>query len=107
VEERRARVDGQFTATQAENSDVVPLLSVDVDVIVLPTTRPATVKLNEALPLASVVTDVGTRKVAPSPFPLPLQPVFEKNSMVNVALAGPFSVPVIVPLATWADEITG
>ena len=89
----------------------MPLASVAVDVIVLPATRPATVTLNDALPLASVVTDVGpdvgTRKVAPSPFPLPLQPVFEKNSMVNFALAGPFSVPVIVPLATWADEITG
>jgi hypothetical protein len=96
-----------LAATHAENSDVVPVASVDVAVIVLPATRPATGAANTTLPVPSVVTDVDRRKTAPSPFPLALQPEFEKNSIVNVALAGPFSVPLIVPLATWADVMTG
>jgi hypothetical protein len=36
-----------------------------------------------------------------------LQAEFEKNSIVNEALAGPFNVPMIMPLEAWADEITG
>ena len=88
----------QLTGTHAENSDVVPNASVDVAVIVLPTTRPWAVKLNDTLPVPSVVTEVDQRKTAPSPFPLALQAVFEKNSIANVALAGPFNVPLIIPL---------
>jgi hypothetical protein len=98
---------GQLTGTHAENSDVVPLASVDVDVIVLPAARPATMTANPTLPVPSVVTDFDPRNTAPSPNPLALRAVFEKNSIVNVALAGPFNVPLIVPLATWADEMTG
>lgn len=75
--------------------------------MVLPATRPATGAANTTLPDKSVVTGVDPRNTAPSPFPLELQPLFEKNSIVNVALAGPFSVPIIVLLEAWADEMTG
>jgi hypothetical protein len=97
----------QLTGTQAENSEVVPFASVEVAVMVLPATRPATGAMKTTLPVPSVVTEVDPRKTAPSPFPLALHAVFEKNSSVNVALAGPFNVPLIVPLDAWADEITG
>ena len=100
-------VDGQFTATHAENSDVVPLMSADVAVMAFVATKPETGTLNDALPLASVVTDVDPRKVAPSPFPLPLQDVFEKNSIVNVALAVLFNVPIMVGVADCAEVMTG
>jgi hypothetical protein len=93
----------------AENSEVVPLASVAVAVIAFPSAGPVTGKLNGAFPLASVGTVVDTRKVAPSPYPLVLQDTFEKNSIVNVALAVLFNVPVIVvvPVANWADVMTG
>jgi hypothetical protein len=111
VEERRARVDGQFTATQAENSDVVPLESVAVAVMEFPTAGPETGTLNDALPLPSVVTDIDPRKIAPSPNPLPLQDVLEKNSIVNVVLAVLLRLPVIVvlplPLSNVAVAMTG
>ena len=48
------RVGDQLTGLHAENSDVVPNASVDVDVIAFPTAGPATVNTNPALPLASV-----------------------------------------------------
>jgi hypothetical protein len=90
---------GQLTGLQAENGDVVPLESVAVAVMTFPTAGPATVKVNVGvLPVASVVTDVDPRKVAPSPFPLVLQAVLEKNSIVNVVLAVLVRLPVIVVL---------
>jgi len=102
-------LDRQFAAMQAENSDVVPLPSVDVAVIILPVARPGTETANTTLPEPSVVTIVDPRKTAPSPFPLgALQAELEKNSIVNVAMvAGPFNVPLTVPPDTWADEMTG
>jgi hypothetical protein len=82
---------------QAENWDVVPLESVAVAVMEFPTAGPATEKVNVGvLPLGSVATDIDPRKIAPSPNPLPLQDVFEKNSIVNVVLAVLLRLPVIV-----------
>ena len=92
---------GQFTATQAENSDVVPFESVAVAVMEFPTAGPETWKLIGALPLASVVTDIDPRKIAPSPNPLALQDVLEKNSIVNAVLAvllERLPVIVVIPL---------
>ena len=59
-----------WTPTQAENSDVLPFVSVAVAVIDRPTvTGEPTLAVNEklALPLASVVTVVLPRYVSPSP----------------------------------------
>jgi hypothetical protein len=103
---------GLVTALQAENAVVVPLVSVAVAVMELPTPGPATEKVNVGvLPVASVVTGIDPRKIVPSPNPLALQDVLEKNSIVNVVLAVLLRLPVIVvvplPLSNRALAMTG
>jgi hypothetical protein len=104
---------GQLTGLQAENSDVVPPESVAVAVMEFPTAGPATEKVNVGvLPLASVATGIDPRKIAPSPDPLALQDVLEKNSIVNVVLAVlltrlPVIVVVPLPLSNVAVAMTG
>src|SRR5713101_743761 len=101
---------GEVTLVHAENSEVVPPASVAVDVIAFPAAGPETIWVNDALPFTSVVRGAEPRKIAPSPFPLPLQDVLEKNSIENDAFAVLFSVPLIVVLpmgSSWADVRTG
>src|ERR1700730_16309337 len=100
-----AAVDGMH----AENSDVLPPASVAVDVIPAAAAGPTTEKLKDTFPLASVVTLVEPRKVAPSPYPLALQDRLEKNSIMNAAPGALFSVPliVVVPLTSCSDVMTG
>ena len=68
--------------------------SVAVAVIVDPVTEPiGTEKLKLALHEASVVAFVKPRKVRPCPLPDGSQEPFEKYSILNCVLAGPFKVP--------------
>src|SRR5688572_10713008 len=66
---------------QAENSDVLFKESVAVAVTTCPeVVAIGSVALNEALPEASVVTDVEPRKTSPSPLPEDSHDGLEKNS---------------------------
>jgi hypothetical protein len=59
-----------LVASQGENSEVLPVGSVAVAVMTLPAgTGNDELKLIVALPLASVVTFVVSKKLPPSPFP--------------------------------------
>ena len=60
----------EFTRTQAENSDVLPLGSVAVAVITWPdSTLTRKLTLIGALQLASLITSVEPMKVSPEPWP--------------------------------------
>ena len=85
---------GWGTCRHAENSDVLPALSVAVAVMNCPVvTLPATVTLIAASPLPLVDAAAEPRKVAPSPLPDALHAGTEKNSNVNVPPAVLLNVP--------------
>src|ERR1051326_3714596 len=89
--EGQVRVHGAATWLQAENSEVLLLVSVAVAVMI----DPAAGKLAEkpALPFASVSTLVEPIKVFPSPKPLGSQEAFAKNSRRKVLEGVLFKVP--------------
>ena len=79
---------GPVTWMHAENSDVLPKRSVAVAVMNAPTvTATGKLTLNGARQPGSVVARVKPRKLAPSPLPDTSQDGFEKNSILNCALA--------------------
>ena len=83
----------------AENSDVLLLGSVAVDVITdWPPGAAKTSGPKLALQVLPVVTLVAPRKVCPSPFPEGSHTALEKNSTRKVVLAVLFKVPEIVAL---------
>src|SRR5579885_671801 len=82
------------TATQAENSDVSPVASVAVAVMLCPlATATGRVALIVALPEESVGTFTEPRKTCPSPLPDGSHEGFEKNSTRKVAPTNELSVP--------------
>ena len=99
---------GPETEAQAENSEVLPFVSVAVAVNTDP---PMSGRVTEkpALPLASVITFVEPRNICPSPLPPLSHERLLKNSKRYSLLLTLFNVPdsVTFPLATETPVMTG
>src|SRR5271157_5995413 len=97
-----------FTGISAENSEVLLPGSVAVELRTCPARFPSgTVTENDALPEASVVTEVAPRYVLPSPYPEALAVGLAKNSRWKVSLGVLFTDPVMtVPVVVETAELS-
>jgi len=96
------------TDWHAENSDVLPLASVAVDVMIEPEAVAGSAAENDPT-LPTVVTETNPRNTWPWPLPDASQVGVEKNSTRNVLFAALFSVPwtVVFTPSVVADVSTG
>src|SRR5262249_26948345 len=86
------------TATQLENSDVLPEGSVAVAVMKWPPGTEASGRLMLASPIGSVPCIAEPRKLCPSPHPDGSQTALSKNSRKKVVMARLLNVPTTVVL---------